>query len=140
MSRHHHVFVSQAYAYVSDFNFRLIRGAVYFLDDIPVFWRGSLMFNNNVVSFRLFQPCDKCEAPYGYKNHMPLNSNTSAFSVSDTGTSVFVCRHCTYYSASTAPLGRWLFPHKFFDWMFPLVGQFVEDFWEVSLWVKKAAH
>ncbi len=32
--------------------------------------------------FRLEHPCDKCEAPYGFKNHMTLNTNTTLFSVS----------------------------------------------------------
>ncbi|KAL0268505.1 UNVERIFIED_CONTAM: hypothetical protein PYX00_010424 [Menopon gallinae] len=34
----------------------------------------------STVPKKLQEPCDGCEAPYGYKNHMPLNINTSAFS------------------------------------------------------------
>lgn len=34
------------------------------------------------VKFRLKQPCKDCEAPYGFKNHMQLSTNTSRFSVS----------------------------------------------------------
>ena len=32
--------------------------------------------------FRLIAPCTGCEAPYGFKNVLPLDSNTSLFSVS----------------------------------------------------------
>ena len=31
---------------------------------------------------RLIEPCDGCAAPYGYKHHMKLSTDTSAFSVS----------------------------------------------------------
>lgn len=31
---------------------------------------------------RLKQPCTSCEAPYGFRNHMTLSTNTSQFSVS----------------------------------------------------------
>lgn len=33
-------------------------------------------------SSRLENPCDGCEAPYGFKNHMALNMDTATFSVS----------------------------------------------------------
>lgn len=32
--------------------------------------------------YRLQQPCEGCEAPYGYKNHMKLNMDTKQFAVS----------------------------------------------------------
>ena len=39
-------------------------------------------FETNLLLFRLLEPCEGCAAPYGYKHHMPLNTDTSAFSVS----------------------------------------------------------
>lgn len=39
-------------------------------------------YRNNKYQNRLAEPCEGCEPPYGFKNHMPLNVNTSAFSVS----------------------------------------------------------
>lgn len=30
---------------------------------------------------RLEHPCDECEAPYGYKNHMSLSGDTEKFTV-----------------------------------------------------------
>lgn len=30
---------------------------------------------------RLEHPCENCEAPYGYRNHMPLSTNTAEFTV-----------------------------------------------------------
>ena len=32
--------------------------------------------------YRLLEPCDGCAAPYGYKHHMRLSTDTSTFSVS----------------------------------------------------------
>ena len=32
--------------------------------------------------YRLKEPCDGCAAPYGYKHHMQLSTDTSTFSVS----------------------------------------------------------
>lgn len=37
--------------------------------------------NNNKQINRLVSPCDGCEAPYGYRNHMPLSTDTAEFSV-----------------------------------------------------------
>ncbi|KAK6631132.1 hypothetical protein RUM43_014228 [Polyplax serrata] len=34
----------------------------------------------STVPKKLAEPCEGCEPPYGFKNHMPLNVNTSAFS------------------------------------------------------------
>lgn len=34
------------------------------------------------LNSRLLRPCDQCEAPYGYKNHMTLSVDTARFSVS----------------------------------------------------------
>lgn len=34
----------------------------------------------STVPRKLLEPCDGCAAPYGYKHHMPLNTDTSAFS------------------------------------------------------------
>ena len=42
----------------------------------------TFAFETNLLLFRLLEPCDGCAAPYGYKHHMPLNTDTSAFSVS----------------------------------------------------------
>ena len=32
-----------------------------------------------MIFFRLIEPCTGCAAPYGFKNHMPLNTDTSGF-------------------------------------------------------------
>lgn len=32
-----------------------------------------------IITFRLQEPCTGCAAPYGYKNHMPLNTDTDRF-------------------------------------------------------------
>ena len=40
-------------------------------------------FVSNTSIYRLLEPCDGCAAPYGYKHHMRLNTDTSAFSVSN---------------------------------------------------------
>lgn len=37
---------------------------------------------NHHFHTRLAEPCDQCQAPYGFHNHMPLNENTQNFSVS----------------------------------------------------------
>ncbi|KAE8742436.1 hypothetical protein FOCC_FOCC011990 [Frankliniella occidentalis] len=34
----------------------------------------------STVPKKLAQPCDNCQAPYGFRNHMKLNSNTQDFS------------------------------------------------------------
>lgn len=40
-------------------------------------------FRKPLKIYRLQQPCEGCEAPYGYKNHMTLDTNTKQFAVSE---------------------------------------------------------
>lgn len=49
-----------------------------FFLQIPIFEKKT---NNNKQINRLVSPCDGCEAPYGYRNHMPLSTDTAEFSV-----------------------------------------------------------
>ncbi|XP_050330333.1 integrin beta-PS-like isoform X1 [Bactrocera neohumeralis] len=51
-------------------NFRLGFGS--FVDKV-------LMPYVSTIPKKLERPCDGCEAPYGYRNHMPLSTNTSTF-------------------------------------------------------------
>ncbi|KAH8420291.1 hypothetical protein KR009_008821 [Drosophila setifemur] len=52
-------------------NFRLGFGS--FVDKV-------LMPYVSTIPKKLEHPCDNCKAPYGYRNHMPLNNNTESFS------------------------------------------------------------
>lgn len=52
-------------------NFRLGFGS--FVDKV-------LMPYVSTIPKKLENPCDNCKAPYGYRNHMPLNNNTESFS------------------------------------------------------------
>uniref|UniRef100_U5EVW7 Integrin beta n=1 Tax=Corethrella appendiculata TaxID=1370023 RepID=U5EVW7_9DIPT len=52
-------------------NFRLGFGS--FVDKV-------LMPYVSTVPKKLKHPCDNCEAPYGYRNHMPLSMDTTTFS------------------------------------------------------------
>ncbi|XP_037919074.1 integrin beta-PS isoform X1 [Hermetia illucens] len=52
-------------------NFRLGFGS--FVDKV-------LMPYVSTVPKKLLHPCEGCEAPYGFRNHMPLNTNTKSFS------------------------------------------------------------
>ncbi|XP_037934909.1 integrin beta-PS-like isoform X1 [Teleopsis dalmanni] len=51
-------------------NFRLGFGS--FVDKV-------LMPYVSTIPKKLLHPCDGCEAPYGYRNHMPLSTDTSTF-------------------------------------------------------------
>lgn len=44
--------------------------------------------------YRLEEPCVGCKAPYGYKNHMKLNTDTKQFAVSvdNDSNSFLLCR------------------------------------------------
>ena len=53
-----------------------------FLQSMRLVEGKTFAFETNLLLFRLLEPCDGCAAPYGYKHHMPLNTDTSAFSVS----------------------------------------------------------
>lgn len=41
----------------------------------------SIKIESIQIEHRLLHPCDGCEAPYGYRNHMTLSNDTANFSV-----------------------------------------------------------
>lgn len=58
----------------------------------------SSIINFVEMIFRLQQPCDNCQAPYGFRNHMTLNTNTTLFSVSSSnGSNFFFLFISTFY-------------------------------------------
>lgn len=46
-------------------------------------------------TIRLASPCDGCEAPYGYRNHMPLSTDTAEFSVRQSTATFALSIHCS---------------------------------------------
>lgn len=51
------------------------------LVDVFIYTFFFLLNVNIAIENRLEHPCDGCEAPYGYRNHMNLSQATAEFSV-----------------------------------------------------------